>query len=294
MMDNKLTMFDYSMDYAFVEPFLDPKSRPGYLTHEQAIEFYGTLGVDGVELMDGYWHNKPVSHIKKVCNDAGLPIISYCFYEDLIFPEEKQRREAVEKVFWRIDRAAELGAKFCMFWPGGAKEGVSLDEMRQLAIRGLRECADHAKSAGVTLVMENIDYAPWRPLHGTATQCVELCKAVDSPAFRLVYDCGATLYTGDDPLGALRIMAPYVVHVHIKNSRDLMPDEVYERYRDAADGRLLTGTVLDAGIAKIPMIVEELKRINYQGYILVEFQGEDDPRPALKYDLDYIRRQMQR
>ena len=293
-MNNQLTMFDYNMDWALVPPYIDPKSTPGYLTLEECIQFFGTLGVDGVELMDAYWHEHPVTDIKSVCADAGLPIISYCFAEDLVMPDEKQRRAAVDAVRWRIDRAAELGAKLAMFWPGGIKEGVTEEQMWQLAVQGLKECAAHAASVGVTLVSENIDFAPWRPLHGTAAQCVALCQAVDSPAYRLVYDAGAALFTGDDPLEALRTMAPYMVHVHLKNSREVLPCERHERCRDRVDGVNLTGTVLDGGIAQIPALLEELKRLNYQGFILVEFQGEDDPRPALQYNLNYIRRQMKR
>ncbi len=293
-MKNKLTMFDYNMDWALVPPYFDPKPTPGYLTPEECIKFFGTLGVDGVELMDGYWHDRPVSHIKNVCADAGLPLISYCFIVDLILPDERERRAAVDTVRRLIDRAAELGAKFAMFWPGGIKEGVSEQQMFQLAVKGLKECAAHAGAAGLMMVTENIDYAPWRPLHGTGKQCVELCRAVDSPHYRLAFDAGAALFTGDDPVDALRAMTPYLAHVHLKNSREVLPCEVLARYRDRVDGVNLTGTVLDGGLAPIPAILEELKRQDYQGYMLVEYQGEGDPRPALQYNLDYIRRQMKR
>jgi sugar phosphate isomerase/epimerase len=88
-------------------------------------------------------------------------------------------------------------------------------------------------------------------------------------------------------------MAPYVVHIHLKNSRPAYPGERVLRKRDAIDGRTLTGTVLDGGLVPIPALLDELKSLDYHGCLLIEYQGEIDPRIALPYNVEYLRRQMQ-
>jgi hydroxypyruvate isomerase len=36
-------------------------------------------------------------------------------------------------------------------------------------------------------------------------------------------------------------------------------------------------------------ILAELDRLKYDGYICIEYQGEDDPRTALPYNVAYLR-----
>jgi hypothetical protein len=54
----------------------------------------------------------------------------------------------------------------------------------------------------------------------------------------------------------------------------------------------LTGTVLDGGLVPIPAILDHLRQMNYPGALLIEYQGENDPRVALPYNIEYLRRQM--
>jgi sugar phosphate isomerase/epimerase len=156
-------------------------------------------------------------------------------------------------------------------------------------VEGLRACAEHAQSVGVMLCMENLDYPPCRPLTGRGSQCVEICLEVDHPSFRLIFDCGAPPYVEEDSLETLREKAPYEAHVHIKNSRRLAPGEVAERHLDSVGGRRFTGSVLDAGVVAIEPIVAELRRMGYDGYLLIEYQGMDDPRTATKHNVPYLR-----
>ena len=87
-------------------------------------------------------------------------------------------------------------------------------------------------------------------------------------------------------------MSPYVVHVHLKNSRDVKLSEKAVRTRASIGGRVLTGTVLDGGLVPIAGVLDELKQMDYKGALLIEYQGENDPRIALAYNVEYLKRQM--
>lgn len=291
-MKNPITLFDYNADWALKEGYLDPKPSPGFMTRDDVIELYRSLGVDGVEIREDYWGDCSTQHLLKMTRQVGLPINSYIFTVDLALPDGGQRRAAVDRVCSLLDRSAELGAKIAMVFPGEVKAGIELKQLRDWVIDGLSESAAYAKKIGITLAFENIDYPPWRPIHGTAEQCVEICLAVNSPALRLICDPCAALFVEQDPVELLRTMSPYVAHVHLKNSREIIQGERVWRKRESVGGRVLTGTVLDGGLVPIPAILDELKRMNYQGALLIEYQGENDPRVALPYNIEYLRRQM--
>ncbi len=287
-MPHSITLFDYNADWALKENFLDPRSIPGYLTREEVLAFFGALGVAGAELSDDYWADCSAAQLKQLASDAGIAIFSYLFNTDLAVPSD-QRRAVIDRVRSMLDRTAEMGAGFAFVLPLLTKQGIPLEEQRAWLVEGLRESAEHAGSVGVTIIFENCDWLPIRPLMGRGRDCVEICKAVDSPHFRLICDVGAPIFVEEDSLATLHEMIPYAAHVHLKNFRPLGSDEKVQRYIEADGGRRYYGTVLDAGIMDIKKIVSELHRLGYEQSLLIEYQGEDDPRPALEHNLEYLK-----
>lgn len=292
-MNNEITLFDYNADWAMIQYNIEPRDFPGYLTREEIIQFYGTLGVDGVDIRHCYWGDCSVADIKQLASDANLPIVSYENDVDLAWPVAADRKKAIGRVRAILDRTAELGAPLLMLFPGSIKDGLSASELRKYMMEALNECAAYAQSIGVVIGFENIDYEPWRPIHGKTAQCLEICQTINSPALRFILDACAALFVDEDPVDMLRVMAPYLTHVHLKNSRSVMKGEYALRTRETDSGRRLTGTVLDGGLVHIPAVLDELKKVNYQGRLMIEYQGENDPRTALQYNVEYLRRQMQ-
>ncbi len=287
-MRTRITVIDYNCDWILKDHNLVARSTPGELTREQVIEFLGTLDVDGIELVHGYWQDYSVGHLKKLVDDCGLPIVCYIFFVDLAQPRAL-RSDVVDHVKAMVDRIAELGAPFGMIVPGIAKDEFSLDQQRAWMIDGLRHCAEHAAQMSITLLAENIDDPPARPLMGRAPDCVDVCAEVNSPAFRLIYDAGATMILHEDPIEALRTMAPYIAHVHVKNDRRVGPLESVHRCINSEQAVRYTGTNLDEGEADLKPVLRELDRLGYDGAIAIEYQGEGDPRKTLPHNVQCLR-----
>ena len=283
----RLTMTEYNADWALSSRNFHPRSEPGYLTLEDTINFFGRLGIDGLELFHPYWESTASSDLQHLADDAGLSIFSYIFFVDLALPIP-ERTQAVDHVFAILDRTAELGASLAMIVPGLFKDKYSLGDQRMWMIEGLRTCASRAATLGLMLASENIDDASARPLMGRGRDCHDICAEVDSTSYRLIYDAGAALHLGDDPIHTLHDMAPYMCHVHVKNSRRMMPDENKARYLEAENGQRFVSTTLDAGEVDIVPIVAELSRLKYDGHMLIEYQGQDDPRMALERNVRYL------
>jgi sugar phosphate isomerase/epimerase len=291
-MGYRITIGDYSSDWALTERAQDPRTTAGYLTREQVIEFYGSLGVDGVELNDPYWYDYTPSQLKQLAADAGLSIVAYTAFIDLAVPSNLRQR-ALDQFSAMSERTLEMGSSRIYVIPVVVKPDFFLDEQRGWLIENLQKASERASTMGLTIISENIDYPPARPLMGRGSDCRDICAEVGSVAFRLTYDSAASVFVGDDSLQTLKEMSPYMAHVHIKNLRPLSPGERRERFRDAEDGTRYTGTTLDSGIIPIPAIIGELKELGYTGFLQIEYQGEDDPRVALRHNVEYLRALLQ-
>lgn len=287
-MSNPITLFDYNTDFVLKDYAIEARTTPGYLTREEVLAFYGTQPVDGMEIRHDYWKDCSPGHLKKLASEAGLPIFSYLFDTDLALPPD-QRPPVVDRVRSLLDRTAEMGARYAFVLPVMAKQGLPLDDQRGWLVDGLRESAEHGGSVGVTVISENCDWGPIRPLMGRGADCRDVCAKVDSPHFRLIADVGAPLFVEEDSLDALRTMLPYAAHVHLKNFRAVGAEENVHRFIEANSGQRYTGTLLDAGIVDIKAVVSELRSSGYEGALMVEYQGEDDPRPALEHNLEYLK-----
>lgn len=288
-MPSSILLIDYNFDWVLREGYLNPRTRAGFLTLEEVVSTCGELGADGLELMHPYWEDCTARQLKQMAVEAALPLVCYIFHSDLIVPPSSGR-EAAERTFRLLDRTAEMEARLAMIVPGTVKPEVPMSEQRSWLVEGLAACAAHAQSIGITLVAENIDYPPVQPLMGTGADCAAIAAEIDSPAFRLIFDSAASLFVHEDPQRALSEMAPYLAHVHLKNARPLEPGEPAGRYLDSTRGRRFQGTSLREGVVDLKPLLAELQRLQYDGCLSIEYQGEADPRQVLRRDIAYVRR----
>ncbi len=282
---NRLNVVDYNLDWALLEHNVHERPTTGDLTREEAISYCGRLDVGGLELMHSYWEDCEPEYMVGLAEDAGLPIRTYIFFCDLALPPER-RESSVDQARSMIDRCLAMGAELGMIIPGVAKQGQSLDAQFEWMIEGLSRSTEHAAAAGLTLVSENIDYAPTRPLMGRSSQCRTICGRVNSPYYRLIFDPAPALLAGEDPLQSLHEMLPYIAHVHLKNILPVEEGERWYRVQTDDQGQNYRGVNLSKGIIDIPGILKNLWRHDYQGNILIEYQGEEDPREALEKNVD--------
>jgi sugar phosphate isomerase/epimerase len=283
----RITIVDFSCAWVMKDAFQIARSKPGWMSREDVVKFYADLKVDGVELMDEYWHDCSPDYLISLTAKAGLPITCYVFFCDLAVPAA-ERVSRIDQGRKLLDRTAAIRSKRAMIVPAVYKPDISVADQTHWMIEGLRACAEHAQTLGITLLAENIDYAPMRPLMGRGTQCRDICKAVDSPAFRLIYDSGCSLAVNEDTFETLHTMAPYLAHVHLKNAQLLKPGEHAERYQISNTSQVYASTPLNAGIVDTNRVLSELDRIGYKGLILIENQGQD-PLAVLPQDVAYLR-----
>ena len=283
----RVTIVDFSCAWAMKDLFQIARAKPGRMSREEVLKFYVQLKADGVELMHDYWQDCSPKDLASVTSDVGLPITCYVFFVDLAVPNS-ERQARIDEGRKLLDRTAAIGSSRAMVVPAVFKPEISVSDQTGGMIEGLRKLAEHAQSVGVQLLAENIDYPPIRPLMGKGTQCRDICAAVDSPAFRLIYDAGCSLAVNEDTLETLHVMAPYLAHVHLKNSRLLKAGEQAERILTSDQNQVFVSTPLNKGLISMDAVLTELDNIGYEGLLLLEYQGED-PLSVLPMDVYYLR-----
>ena len=281
-----ITIVDFSCAWILKDVFQIERSKPGWMSREEVLKFYSELRAEGVELMDDYWHDCTPQYLRTLTNDLGLSITCYVFFVDLALPE-KERQKQIDAGRRLLDRTAAIGTPRAMIVPAVFKRDSPYIEQRSWVVEGLRVLAEHAESLELMLLAENIDYPPVRPLMGSGTQCRYICEQVDSPAFRLIYDSGCSLAVNEDPIETLKTMAPYLYHVHVKNSKRLGPHQQAERSLKSDTGETYVSAPLGEGLVNISQVIRELNKIGYSGPILLEYQGED-PLRVLPMDVGFL------
>jgi len=100
-------------------------------------------------------------------------------------------------------------------------------------------------------------------------------KGMD-PRMGLCIDIGHTVRTGTDVVRAVADAGPRLLDMHAKDLRDLK----------VAESQCIVGE----GKMPIPGIFRQLRKINYPGYVNLEYEIDaDDPLPGMKQSFAYMR-----
>ncbi len=240
----------------------------GFASHvpaEQLIRAAAELGLSGVELLPReYW---------QMAKDHGLTIVSIdghrSIQEGLNRREHHQRIE--EEIRTKLALAEVWGIRHLIVFSGNR---AGLDDQAGMVstAEGLRTVAKAAEDAGVTLVMELLN----SKVNHKDYQCdhvawgVEVCRQVDSPAVRLLYDIYHMQIMEGDIIRTIQQYHEYFAHYHTAGNPGRHElDENQELF--------------------YPAIVRAIQQTGYQGYLGHEFSPLGDPLRSLQQAFDLCR-----
>ncbi len=258
--------------------------RAGRLDLLEFVRLCGDdLELDGVELVDLHFPSTEPDYLrqlKKACVDRHLTVAGLAVSND--FGSRARRDAERQKVQQWCDVAAYVGAPIIRVFAGWLSpaepprdEGRIIGFIRRIVgparpdprrtwsdiAETLRLCADYAGERGVTLALQNsrsdgIVGSPW--------QLAQLVRDVGSPWLRVCLDpADLADRTGID--AAL----PETVQAHAR-MRDVAPD--------GSDGRIAW-----------PLLLQTLKLGRYRGFLLLDYEGVEDPETAVPRATRYLR-----
>ncbi|HTI50277.1 MAG TPA: sugar phosphate isomerase/epimerase family protein [Planctomycetaceae bacterium] len=251
--------------YSYLD-FLTKKENPMHL--DDFVRLCADFNLDGTELTS-YYFPKDFSedyliHLKQLTFRLGLDISGTAIANDFCLPVGPEREKTLAHTRKWIDYAALMGAPVIRIFAGNVPKGDSEEAAIARCSAGINEALEYAARKGVCLALEN---------HGgiTATpeQMLRIIAGVkESPWFGVNLDGGN--FHGADPYSELARIAPYAINAQLKT--DITPAS---GKREDADLERVVRILADAG---------------YRGYIVLEYEGKEDPKTAVPRHLDSLRK----
>ena len=262
----KLSLAAYSFN-----KLLPRRAAPGQLygasfTLEKFIDFCAEQDLDGTELT-AYYFPKEITNdylmsLKERTFRLGLDISGTAIGNDFCLPEGDARQQNLKMCRDWIDYSATLGAPVIRIFAGYIPKNESEDQARERCIDGINQSLEYAATKGVCLALEN---------HGgitsTPAQMLKIIQGVKSlPWFGVNFDGGN--FRTDDPYRDLEMIAPYTINAQIKV--EVTPGGKKEP-------------------ADLSRVVKILKDAHYRGFLVLEYESDEDPFVAIPRHLKTLR-----
>jgi len=266
----RLSLAAYSFRSLLADRRRRAASGSARMTLADFIDRCGSYGLDGTELTSYYVPDPvPPGYLQDLRRRAfmhGLSVSGTAIGNTFTHPPGPARdREIAETKAW-IERAAEMGAPVIRIFAGNLQEGTTESEARRLCVQAIEECCEHAGRYGIVLALEN---------HGgivtTADQMLAVVKAVQSKWFAVNWDSGN--FRSADPYAELKALAPYAVNAQIKTT---------------------VGSPSGPVPADLPRVIGILRDAGYQGFVVLEYEEDEDPLTAVPRHLDGLRKVISR
>lgn len=253
-------------------------------TFEQCISEMALAGYTGTEIGNKY--PKDPETLKQFLEPRGLEVASAWFSA---FLTTEPYENTFEKFKEHRDFLWNMGAKVIVVSEQGHSiQGRDLpifeekpkftDQEWDLLTKGLEKLGDLAHERDMEIVYHH---------HmGTGVQTTDeierLMENTDPEKVSLLFDTGHLVYSGEDPLGIFEKYHHRIKHIHFKDIREDVMNEV-KNEKDS----FLTGvkkgafTVPGDGMVDFTPIWKAIEQSGYEGWIVVE--AEQDPSLAIPF-----------
>jgi sugar phosphate isomerase/epimerase len=209
-----------------------------------------------------------VRQVRKMLEDRNLRLSAVSFrtrrgYDN---SEDLERRIDATKEAMRL--AFELGTNVVINNIGRIPEDKESRQWQNL-VDSLSDLGRHSHRVGATLCAET----------GTepGADLLRLIDALPPASFGVNFDAANLIINGFPAGDAIRLLAPHVLHVHIKDG-----------VRDAAQGRGLE-VALGRGSVDFPEMFSVLEEQQYHGYFTIERETAKDPVLEIGEAVQYLR-----
>lgn len=241
----------------------------------EGIEFSGfgpgTEGADPKEL---------AKQVKDACADANLTIMSWTIGADFLSGSVE---DEIARLRGEVDIAVALGAPKMRHdatggFPGRKNNLTDFIEALPIVATGYRGVTEYAADKGVRTMIENHGF-----FFQDSDRVEALINKVGHPNFGALVDIGNFLCADEEPMQAVKRMAPYACHVHAKDFHVKCPcSDPGEGWFRSRGGTPLRGAIVGHGNVNTKGCIGLLKEAGYDGFLSIEFEGMEDNIRALQ------------
>ena len=253
------------------------------------IHFVGSkTGADCFEPLSRYWYqddpfDEQATRARKMLDELDLCVSCYTLDSDFAVYDEGQFEETVANCILGLDIAEILGTDTIRLdprtsLPDGHAEDPDIDFIIERIAEGMRQISDVAADRGYKVGVENHGL-----LLGRSEQVARIVELVDRPNFGVNLDfSNFRIVHGEDHVEVTRMLAPYVVHVHAKDSclSDTEPEnaeaEGWRRTLAKDKEEWYHACVAGTGDMQWPLVFSILRDAGYDGTISLETSVPED------------------
>jgi sugar phosphate isomerase/epimerase len=250
---------------------------------ETCIDLAAEMGFDGVEILHRQMEREDNGYLQRLKRRAfllGLDLCGFSTHQTFLSPDQKVRQKNIEHTIHCIELAYALGIPTMRVNTGTWGTSKNFDELMKnrgiepprqgytdedafpWVIDSLGACLKAAERCGVTMGLEN----HWG-LGRTARGVLRVVEGVKSQWLQVTLDTGNFL---ENMYEQMEQLAPHAALVQAKTYH--------------GGGIWYT---LDIDYTRVAAL---LRRHRYQGYISLEFEGNENPRTGVPRSLETLRR----
>lgn len=219
---------------------------------EDFIQFCADQNLDGTELTSYYFPKEfSQSYLMKIKEQTfrlGLDVSGTAIGNDFCKPTGEEWDKQLKLTREWIDHSATMGAPVIRIFAGNVPKGDTEAAAFERCVAGINKSLEYAAEKGVFLALENHG-----GITGTAEQLLKIVKAVSpSPWFGVNLDGGN--FRSENVYAELEQIAPYAINAQVKVS--VTPNGKKEP-------------------ADLGRVIEILRKTNYRGYVVLEYEEAD-------------------
>jgi sugar phosphate isomerase/epimerase len=251
--------------YSFRKQLTAKPGTPGAMDMPGFIDWAATKDLDAVE-PTSYFFPKEITpeflaELKRRAYLHGLDISSGAIRNVFTLPDGPELEKWHTHVNTWVDHYAAIGCPIIRVFAGRAPKGVSEKDAIDNAVRNLEKACRRAGEKGIMLALENHDFLM------DSNRLIEVVERVKSSWFAVNLDSGN--FTDKDAYQAFEKVAPYAATVQLK-----------------VEVRDPSGKKVPADLSRF---INILKKKNYRGYVVLEYEAAEDPFKAVPEYLNKLR-----
>ncbi len=280
--DEKMTIFDV-MDWA----------KDHECEHIEFVPFF----VPFVDEENGTINTELIDQIKEHAAKIDLEISTFSVNADLLMKDAEKRRAEIERIKLYIQAAARLGTHWMrhdiasFVRPFEESTFKDFDEELPLMIEGVQELCDYAASFGINTTLENHGF-----FCNGSDRVLRILDAANRPNMKMTLDVGNFNCVDESSLGAVKKCLPMaqIIHMkdfHIRTANQFPTADIskYGSWIPTVGGQFLRGSITGQGDLPIAEIIELIKNSDFDGYISIEFEGDETPELGASASLEMVR-----
>ena len=269
----------------------------------EGIDFAAELGVDGVQISvrpgDSDYNlvacgEAELAAIRRRCEANRIVISALCGDLGGSFQAARECMDRVELMKQVVDRAQSLGVKVITTHIGCIPDDRR-DPVYAIMLLSVRAAAEYAARRGVVFAVE------------TGPEKADVLKAfleeVGSAGLGVNLDpANLRMVSCEDPVYAVGVLAPYIVHTHAKDGVNLYPGSAAKAYgMRNADGsrRELLGRAAEyrevpLGQGQVPWddYLAALRQAGFDGFLTIERECGEDPVRDIGLAVGFLKRKI--